>query len=140
MLRSATFAFSLPWSATLAQLWLILGFQNLFGADNLPLGKFWGKLEPLSAHNLSFPKFCSCLSKIATSCLPTFSLSMPLTRVARLMTLQCIIAYSIAYHCHEQSICFQRYLTFALHWAYIILMNVVLLFVVKICQSTKVQK
>jgi len=69
-----TFAFScteqfLPWCRNVAQLWLILGCLD---ADNL---SFWDKLEPLSAHNLSFRKF---VAVCPTSCLPTFSLSMPL--------------------------------------------------------------
>jgi len=41
------------------------------------LWKCLGQIRTLSAHNLSFPKFLAVCPKIATSCLLTFSLSMP---------------------------------------------------------------
>jgi len=41
------------------------------------LGKFWGKLEPLSTHNHSFPKFVA-VQKLQLIASLLFSLLMPL--------------------------------------------------------------
>jgi len=57
---------------------MILG---CFGADDLPFfEKFWGKLEPLSTYNISFPKFVAVFLSENCNFLPPyfFSLSMPL--------------------------------------------------------------
>ena len=81
-----------------AQLWLILG---CFGDDNLPsCGNLGGKLEPLSAHNLSFPKFVDVCPKLQLLASLLFHSRCHWARVARPMTLR--VAYSIACHCREQ--------------------------------------
>ena len=61
------------------------------------MGKFGIKLEPFNTHNISFPKFVVVYPKIATFLSILFSLSMPL---ARLMTLQCSLQYSLSLSCH----------------------------------------
>ena len=120
MLRSATFAFSCKratfaternFRATLAQFGLFLRVSSI-------LGTFGGKMEPLSTHNLSFPKFVAVCPKIATSRLPTFFTlkATGLYIMARLMTWQaCSVACSIGYHFVNKD-CFQIYLTFALYY------------------------
>ena len=70
-------------------------FQDF--ANDLP---FWGNLGaigPLSTRNLSFPKFVAVCPKIATSCLHTYFHSRcHWARVARLMTLQRSLQYSLS--------------------------------------------
>ena len=93
LLRFRATAQFLPWRATFAQLWQISG---CFCANNLP---FWGNLGAnwTSEHPLSFLfEICSCL-KLATSCFHTsFHSRCQWARVARLMTLQRSLQYSLS--------------------------------------------
>jgi len=90
-------------------------FRAVLALKIFHFGEIWGQIGPLSTDNLSFPKHVAICPKIATSCLHTFfQCRCHWARVARLMKLRHSL-YSIAYRCREQRLCFQRYLTFALH-------------------------
>jgi len=65
-------------------------------------GEIWGQIETFEHHNLSFPKFVAVSPKIATSCLHTFfHFLCHWARMARLMTLQRSLQYSLSLWCSE---------------------------------------
>ena len=87
-------------SATFAQLWQISGC----------FGEIWGQTGPLGTRNLSLPKFVAVCPKLATPCFHTsFHSRCHWARVARLMTLQRILQYSLRLSWTKTF--FQRYLT-----------------------------
>jgi len=101
-------------------------------------GEIWGQIGPLSTRNLSFPKFVAVCPKIAISCLHTyFHPRCHWARVARLMTLQRSLQYSLSLSWTKTL--FPKISNFctSLDLYSLILIDVVLLFVAKICQRTK---
>ena len=59
-------------------------------------GEIWGKLGPLSTRNLSFQKFVAVCPKNSTSCLHAYFHSRCHWVMARLMTLQRSLQYSLS--------------------------------------------
>jgi len=72
-------------------------FRSVLALIIFHFGKIWGQIGPLSTSNLSFPKFVAVCPKIATSWLHTYFHSRcHWSRVARLMTLQRSLQYSLS--------------------------------------------
>ena len=100
MLQNATFAQLSRFRATChaAQLSRNFGrFRVVLGIIIFHIGVILGQIGPPSTRNLSFQKFVAVCPKIATFCLHRyFNSRCHWTRVARLMTLQRSLQYSLS--------------------------------------------